>query len=88
MFSVVAVKSRTFIPVSHIQLMTRCVGDGREHSKAASPSWRTEGAGWQYFRSTQLCWGHTLCPVLSSTVQLVWHCTWLEDGSGWLQAIQ
>jgi len=40
-FSVVAVKSRTF-PVSHIQLMSRCAGAGKEHSQTASPGWAME----------------------------------------------
>jgi len=35
-FSVVAMKSRTFFPVSHIQLMSGCAGAGREHSRADS----------------------------------------------------
>jgi len=38
MFSVTAKKSRTFA-VSHIQLMSRCAGAGREHSQTARPSW-------------------------------------------------
>jgi len=59
MFSVVAIKSRTFFPIFHIQLMSRCAGAGKEHSQTASPSWPVEifhtidivlslgmGAGW------------------------------------------
>ena len=38
-FSVVAMKSRIFFPVSHTQLMIRCAGAGREQSQTASPSW-------------------------------------------------
>jgi len=41
MFSVVAMNLGLF-PVSHIQLMSRCAGAGREHSQAASPSWPME----------------------------------------------
>jgi len=41
MFSVVAINQGLF-PVSHIQLMSRCAGAGREHSQAASPSWPME----------------------------------------------
>jgi len=39
MFLAVAKKSRTF-PVSHVQLMSRCAGAGKEHRQ--SPSWPTE----------------------------------------------
>jgi len=42
MFSVVAKKSGTFFPVSHVHLMSRSAGAGREHSQAASPSWPVE----------------------------------------------
>jgi len=35
MFSVVAVNQGLF-PVSHIELMSRCAGAGREHSQADS----------------------------------------------------
>jgi len=42
MFLVVAKKSRTFLPVSHGQLMSRSAGAGREHGQAASPSWPME----------------------------------------------
>jgi len=35
-FLVVAMKSRTFFPISHIQLTSRCAGAGREHSQAES----------------------------------------------------
>jgi len=42
MFSVVAMKSRTFFPDSHVQLMSKCSGAGRKHSRTASPSWSME----------------------------------------------
>jgi len=41
MFSVVITKSQTF-PVSHIQLMSRCAGAGREPSQTDNPVWPTE----------------------------------------------
>jgi len=41
MVLVVAKKSRTF-SVSHVQLMSRWAGAGREQSQAASPSWPVE----------------------------------------------
>jgi len=41
-FLVVAIRSRTFFPISHIQLANMCAGAGREHSQAASPSWPEE----------------------------------------------
>jgi len=37
MFSVVAINQGLF-PISHIQLMSRCAGAGREYSQAPSPS--------------------------------------------------
>jgi len=44
MFSVVAKKIKVvfFFCVSHIHLISRCDGTGREHSQAAHPSWPME----------------------------------------------
>jgi len=40
-FSVVAI-NQGLLPVSDIQLMSRCAGAGREHGQTASPSWPIE----------------------------------------------
>jgi len=40
-FLVVAMNQGLF-PVSHMQLMSRCAGAGREHSQADNPSWPVE----------------------------------------------
>jgi len=42
MFSVAAKEIKDFFSVSHVQLMSRCTGTGKEHSQAASPSWPME----------------------------------------------
>jgi len=39
-FSVVAVKSRTFFPVSRIQLMSKCAEAGRKQSQTSSQAGR------------------------------------------------
>ena len=43
MFLVVAMKSRTFFPISHIQLTSRCAGAGREQSQT-----ERQAGQWKY----------------------------------------
>jgi len=42
MFLAVAKKSRAFFSVSHVWLMSKWAGAGREHSQAVRPSWAME----------------------------------------------